>query len=64
MVMQLDPQSRWQSWMRMRALDIRPVRGPGPLIAGCTRLEFSDWRGIAGAGRLSVDRLLKPSLFT
>jgi len=50
MMMQLDPQSRWQSWMRMRALDIRPVREPGPLIAGCRRLEFSDWRDSATDG--------------
>jgi hypothetical protein len=44
MMMQLDPQSRWQSWMKMHALDIRPVHERGPSTAGCTRLEFSDWR--------------------
>jgi hypothetical protein len=42
MMMQLDPQSRWQSWMRMLALDIRPVHEPRPSTAGSTRLEFSD----------------------
>jgi hypothetical protein len=40
MMMQLDPQSRWQSWMRMLALDIRPVHEPGPSTAGGTRLGF------------------------
>jgi hypothetical protein len=50
MMMQLDPQSRWQSWMRILALDIRSVHEPGP-FAGCTRLGFSDWRDATTDGR-------------
>jgi len=50
MMMQLDPQSRWQSWMRILALDIRPAHEPGP-FAGCTRLDFSDWRNATTDGR-------------
>lgn len=54
MMMQLDPQSRWQSWMRILALDIRPVHEPGPSTAGCARLEISDWRDAATAGSTSI----------
>jgi hypothetical protein len=54
MMMQLDPQSRWQSWMRILALDIRPVHEPKPSTAGCTRLQFSDWRGAATDGSASI----------
>jgi hypothetical protein len=41
-MMQPDQQSRWQSWLRMLAADIRPVhessRSTGP-----ARLGVSDW---------------------
>jgi hypothetical protein len=50
MMMRLDQQSRWQSWMRMLALDIRPVNEPRPSTAGSTRLDFFDWRGAATDG--------------
>jgi len=50
MMMQLDPQSRWQSWMRMLALDCRPVHERGPSTAGGTRLGFSYWRDAATDG--------------
>ena len=50
MMMQLDPQSRWQSWMRMLALNFRPVHEREPSTAGGTRLGFSHWRDAATDG--------------
>jgi hypothetical protein len=50
MMMQLDQQSRWQSWMKMLALDIRQVNELRPSTAGSTRLDFFDWRGAATDG--------------
>lgn len=50
MMMRLDQQSRWQSWMRTLALDIRPVNEPRPSTAGSGRLDFFDWRGAATVG--------------
>jgi hypothetical protein len=41
-VMQLDQQSRWQSWMRMLAVDIQSVTGSASWI-GSTESGVSAW---------------------
>jgi hypothetical protein len=52
-MMQLDQQSRWQSWMRMLALDIRPMH-ESATSAGSARLRVSDWCEAAIAQRTLI----------
>jgi hypothetical protein len=52
-MMQLDQQSRWQSWLRMLAVDIRPVH-ESPRSTGPTRLGVSDWCHSAMDGSTSI----------
>ena len=48
-MMQLDQQSRWQSWMRMLAVDIQSVPGSASSI-GFTGSGVSTWCHVAIEG--------------
>jgi hypothetical protein len=52
-MMQLDQQSRWQSWMRMLAVGIRAVDEPARSI-DFTKWGVSDWRYLAIDGSTSI----------
>ncbi len=52
-MIQLDQQSRWQSWMRVLAVDIHSVPESDSLI-GFTGSRASAWRHAAIKGRTSL----------
>ena len=52
-MMQLDRQSRWQSWMRMLAVGIRPVDQPARSI-GLAKWGVADWCNSAIDGSTSI----------
>jgi hypothetical protein len=52
-MMQLDRQSRWQSWMRMLAVGIRAVDEPTRSIS-FTKWGVSDWYYSAIDGSTSI----------
>lgn len=52
-MMQLNQQSKWQSWMRMLAIDIRPAY-ESARSTGSTRLSVSGWCDTAIAGSASI----------
>ena len=57
-MMQLDQQSRWQSWMRMLAVDIRSLPESASLI-GSTGSGVSAWCHAAMEGSASLAAVLK-----
>ena len=56
-MMQLDRQSRWQSWMRMLVVGIRAVDEPARSI-GFTKWGVSDWcySAIDGSTSIAAER--------
>lgn len=58
-MMQLGQQSRWQSWMRMLALNIRPAHEPRLSTAEFTTLALSIGAGqpLIGTFRLPLDAI-------
>jgi hypothetical protein len=56
-MMQLDRQSRWQSWMRMLAVGMRSVDEPARSI-GSTKRGVADWcySAIDGSTSIATER--------
>jgi hypothetical protein len=52
--MQLNQQSRWQSWMRMLALDIRPLHDSARSVGSPLLAVFVDHDATTN-GRTSID---------
>lgn len=53
-MMQLGQQSKWQSWMRMLALNIQPAHEPRLSTARLKKFVFFDWRSAATDEKVSI----------